>query len=100
MIKSQPRGAEEKEQMEQIICEKTFGIKKISNGRYAVTTDIAPMPHAPGRYYNSPCLSLTYKKSETALQRSEQFVRGAYKDFINFQGNNVHFIFKNMGLIE
>jgi hypothetical protein len=74
---------------------KTYGIFKNSRGRYAITTDISD----DKKYYYAS-YSLTYVNPEFALHKAEQFIKSCHKDFVNFRGEQVHFEFKNMGLIN
>ncbi len=38
--------------------------------------------------------SLHYNNAVFALKKAENYIKFLYKDFIDFQGNNVKFIFK------
>jgi len=74
---------------------KTYGIFKNNKGRYAVTTDISE-----DRTQFCASYDLTYARPDFALTKAEQFIKACYKDFVNFQGEHIHFVFKNMGLIN
>ncbi len=75
---------------------KTFGVVKSHNGRFTVITDVE---FRHGRYVYHSVLGLNYKKYDFAIKKAESFVKGCYKNFTNFQDNQVVFSFKNMGLI-
>jgi hypothetical protein len=75
--------------------EKTYGIYKNCQGKYAVATEISEDKKNYHLHNN-----LSYVKPEVALIKSESFIKLCYKDFINFQNTPIHFEFKNMGLIN
>ena len=74
---------------------KTYGIYKNYKGRYAITTDISDDKQCYNASY-----SLTYARPDFALLQAESFIKSCYKDFTNFQGEAIHFEFKNLGLIN
>lgn len=78
-----------------MIIVKTYGIYRNSRGRFAVTTDISD-----DKTYYTASYDLTYAKAEFAIRKAESFIKSCYKDFINFQGEAIHFKFKNMGLVN
>ena len=81
--------------MKQITYLKTYGITKNCRGRYAITTDITEDKQRYNASYD-----LTYVNPDFALKKAEAFIKHCHKDFIDFQGNQAHFEFKNMVLIN
>ncbi len=41
-------------------------------------------------------MDLCYTNKDFALKKSENFTKSMYKDFIDFQRNNIHFTFKQI----
>jgi len=73
--------------------QKTYGIKKMYDGRFAVCTNISD-----DKKYRDVS-SLIYKKEKNAMAAAEKFIRSCHKNFK--RGNEkISFEFKNMGLVD
>lgn len=76
---------------------KTFGVKKMYNGRYVIVIDIEIKY---GRLFCHQCQNLNYAKFEFAIKKAEGFIKSLYKPFTDLQKNKVSFTFQNLGLIS
>lgn len=76
---------------------KTYGVRKLHNGRFAVVSDIT---ERNGHLFFHTRQDLNYKKYDFAIKKAESFTKSCYENFVDFQKNQVIFTFKNMGLIS
>ena len=74
--------------------EHSYGIRKDCNGDYQVVVDISD----DKKYYHATRLS--YKNADFALRKAEQFIKKCHSDFTDYKGEQYHFEYKNMGLIQ
>ena len=86
--------------METVTSKITYGITQTYNGDYALTSNIVPAQWDNSILLGSVSYDLRYKRLEFALKKADSFYRTCYKDFINFQGKQIHFVFENLGLIK
>lgn len=72
----------------------TYGIRQDCNGGFQIVVDVSD----DKKYYHAT--GLTYKNADFAIKKAEQFIKKCHSDFIDWQGNQIHFEYINMGLIS
>jgi len=76
-----------------MIYQKTYGISKLYNGKYAICTEISE----DKRYFYKHA-NLAYKSIEVATKKAENFIRACHRNFTRGE-EKITFEFKNMGII-
>ncbi len=85
----------------QLLTDTNEEVNKMPNITYIKTYGVIEGYHKGVKRFFARCdgrtLSLHYASYKKALIIAEKFCKSLYKDFIDFQGNNVHFEFKQEG---
>ena len=82
--------------------EKKYGVIQQYDGKYALVTDIITKVDRFGKEhtYQSINNNLAYKRLDYAIKQADIFMKNVYKPFVNFQNEQVDFIYTNLGLIK
>ena len=59
-----------------------YGIRQNFRGRYEIVVD-------GNAFYR-----LSYAKADFAMKKAQSFAKGLRKDFVNFLGEQIHFVFE------